>query len=360
MDLARIIYPDWLAELPTSKDIPTPITTERELRDAVGSDHVSVYLSADIQLTAPLIVSGYNVRIAGEGKVIKAPATSANRLMELDGASRVEFSNLILDANQPRNDLMIAVVANDAENIAFRDCTVKNYGRIGMRFSANNSRITIDGCTINGGGTNIYHGVGVSDDGPNDTFVIAESTLQNNGVQTLEYGLDFHGDNLILCDNVVRDNGRCVKFPDARGVWAYGNMLAEGPRGDLGAIFIYKGKLHVPSDINIFDNSIHATSAHIRYQHGATVSWMGNRTYRIGQEVEEKIITGTGGGTLTRDDPRVLEFMATQGGELPPVEPPGPPDDIVDVIMGLISALDDRLDALPGAVADELARRLAG
>ena len=185
-------------------------------------------------------------------------------------------------------------------------------------------------------------------------------------------------DGLILADSYISGNGRCIKLPSARNAWVYGNQFYDGEKNNLGAIWAYNVGDGVPQGIFIFDNDIYSDVAHLRYQHGAQVCWMNNRTYsQNGKLTAEKIVKGNGGGTLTREDARIDAFLA--GQTLPPVEPPQPPpveppadgltDELINALITDVSArvlehlapfIDARVAGIVDEVANEMARRLGG
>lgn len=395
MDLSRIIWPAWLAIKP-QYTTPTIISTQEELRNAASANDSAVWLANSIVLTGqPLAVTGYNVYIgmqpAGEPTpmpAIIAPA-GANRVLAIEGAARVEFDTIVIDGNAETNDQMIAANVNRTTDLTFTRCEFARYGRIGARFVGNNTRVTFDGCEVNGQNRNIFHGIGISDDGPNRQFVIYDTVLHFNGVKNIEYGGDFHVDGLILADSRVLFNGRCIKLPSARNAWIYGNEMWDGANNNLSPIFIYqhKGGI-VPHEIYIFDNKIYGNTvqigdervtAHLRYEDGAQIVWMGNGTYDlIGNDMPERFLVGGGGGTITRHDQRIIDFMDGQTlppakpPQPPPVEPPTPPiGDMTDeeiaalitdvsarVLEHLAPVIDTRMAGIVDDVADELARRL--
>ena len=359
MDISRIIWPEWLATKPQYTS-PTVISTQEELRNAASANDSAVWLAGDITLTGqPLAVTGENVYVgmqpADEPTImprIIAPS-GADRVLAIEGAKRVEFAHIVIDANNRDNPKMIAANVNRTSHLTFTHVLFGDYGRIGARFVGGNEYITFDECEADGDNANIYHGIGISNDGPNKFFVIYKSGLIRNGTRDgLEYGLDGHVDGLILADSYVSSNGRCIKLPSARNAWIYGNQFYDGEKNNLGAIWTYNVGDGVPQDIFIFGNDIYSDVAHLRYQHGAQVCWMNNRTYsQNGKLTDEKIVKGKGGGTVTRNDDRIDAFLngQTEPPQPPPIEPPtGDNGDLPDAA----------LDALADAVAARVLARI--
>lgn len=334
-----------IREIP--QDAPTPMVREKatavqvrngeELVNAVRRSGVAV------ELTQPEYEIAETLRLGPDVDVFGAQA-SLVRIVAADVFKGSEMVSITQQGAGLHNvdlighHLMVnGVQLEDAGDVLIKRCRLQAFQRNCLRMVGNTNHVAVLFCEMMD--TKSNHGIGMRESVSD--VLIASSAFHHCGTagDNDGFGLDLHGLRVWSLGNVVHDNHRGVKLPDAQHVVWDGGYVDDGWSHKYPPIAIWRSEGgRRPNDITITNVALDSLDYHIGVWNSDVVRFGNVVAMRNGKTVNEK-----GEPVQLAIKGSAIRLPSTPG--TPPVDPPAPPAVEPD-------GLD--LDALAGEVLRRL------
>lgn len=336
-----------IREIP--QDAPTPMVREKatavqvrngeELVNAVRRSGVAV------ELTQPEYEIAETLRLGPDVDVFGAQA-SLVRIVAADVFKGSEMVSITQQGAGLHNvdlighHLMVnGVQLEDAGDVLIKRCRLQAFQRNCLRMVGNTNHVAVLFCEMMD--TKSNHGIGMRESVSD--VLIASSAFHHCGTEGDNdgFGLDLHGLRVWSLGNVVHDNHRGVKLPDAQHVVWDGGYVDDGWSHKYPPIAIWRSEGgRRPNDITITNVALDSLDYHIGVWNSDVVRFGNVVAMRNGKTVNEK-----GEPVQLAIKGSAIRLPSTPG--TPPVDPPAPP--AVEPGAGGVD-----LDALAGEVLRRL------
>lgn len=336
-----------IREIP--QDAPTPMVREKatavqvrngeELVNAVRRSGVAV------ELTQPEYEIAETLRLGPDVDVFGAQA-SLVRIVAAEGFKGSEMVSITQQGAGLHNvdlighHLMVnGVQLEDAGDVLIKRCRLQAFQRNCLRMVGNTNHVAVLFCEMMD--TKSNHGIGMRESVSD--VLIASSAFHHCGTagDNDGFGLDLHGLRVWSLGNVVHDNHRGVKLPDAQHVVWDGGYVDDGWSHKYPPIAIWRSEGgRRPNDITITNVALDSLDYHIGVWNSDVVRFGNVVAMRNGKTVNEK-----GEPVQLAIKGSAIRLPSTPG--TPPVDPPAPP--AVEPGAGGVD-----LDALAGEVLRRL------
>ena len=336
-----------IREIP--QDAPTPMVREKatavqvrngeELVNAVRRSGVAV------ELTQPEYEIAETLRLGPDVDVFGAQA-SLVRIVAADVFKGSEMVSITQQGAGLHNvdlighHLMVnGVQLEDAGDVLIKRCRLQAFQRNCLRMVGNTNHVAVLFCEMMD--TKSNHGIGMRESVSD--VLIASSAFHHCGTagDNDGFGLDLHGLRVWSLGNVVHDNHRGVKLPDAQHMVWDGGYVDDGWSHKYPPIAIWRSEGgRRPNDITITNVALDSLDYHIGVWNSDVVRFGNVVAMRNGKTVNEK-----GEPVQLAIKGSAIRLPSTPG--TPPVDPPAPP--AVEPGAGGVD-----LDALAGEVLRRL------
>lgn len=336
-----------IREIP--QDAPTPMVREKatavqvrngeELVNAVRRSGVAV------ELTQPEYEIAETLRLGPDVDVFGAQA-SLVRIVAADVFKGSEMVSITQQGAGLHNvdlighHLMVnGVQLEDAGDVLIKRCRLQAFQRNCLRMVGNTNHVAVLFCEMMD--TKSNHGIGMRESVSD--VLIASSAFHHCGTEGDNdgFGLDLHGLRVWSLGNVVHDNHRGVKLPDAQHMVWDGGYVDDGWSHKYPPIAIWRSEGgRRPNDITITNVALDSLDYHIGVWNSDVVRFGNVVAMRNGKTVNEK-----GEPVQLAIKGSAIRLPSTPG--TPPVDPPAPP--AVEPGAGGVD-----LDALAGEVLRRL------
>ncbi|MEZ4714285.1 MAG: hypothetical protein R3A44_44305 [Caldilineaceae bacterium] len=343
------LYTGRIGEIPS--DAPMPAVREKpstvqvrngsELVNAVKRSAVMVELTQPEYLISEPLVFGHDVDLVGA-------QTALVRIVADDGFKGNEMVSITQQGAGLNNvdlvgrHLMVnGVQLEDAGDVLIKRCRLQAFQRNCLRMLGNTNHVAVLFCDMMD--TKSNHGIGMRE--TVSAVLIASSAFHHCGTQGDNdgFGLDLHGLGVWSLGNVVHDNHRGVKLPDAQHLVWDGGYVDDGVSHKYPPIAIWKSNESYgrrPNDITITNVALDSLDYHIGVWNADIVRYGNIVPMRNGKTVNEK-------GEPIQLSIKGSAIRLPSAPDEPLVEPPAPPPVVPDP-----DAPD--LDALAGEVLRRL------